>query len=307
MKNILTNNKENLALIIGNGVNKYDNEEKKNSWKDLLIEVAKSYIPGDWDRFLSRIGISPEGDDFPGDMSLTEFYNLIELRSKEKIGKSELQEKFCSLMEYWEPQDQHERIVEWCKNNKTPILTTNFEHTLEEAGGCELRRNNKKGFTDFYPWETCFSTGRVKNPSREFAIWHINGMAKYKRSIRLGLTHYMGSVQRARKWIHSEEDGRLFSEKNTQRWRGVNSWLHTIFNNDILIFGIRLDKDEVFLRWLLIERARYFRKFPESSRDGWFISNSISSKEAKKYFLRSVGINPIDVESYDKIYGREIW
>jgi hypothetical protein len=78
----------------------------------------------------------------------------------------------------------------------------------------------------------------VRDPSSDFAIWHINGMAEYKRSIRLGITHYMGSVKRARNWIYSEEGGRLFSEKNTRKWRGLKSRLHSIFNNDILIFGI---------------------------------------------------------------------
>jgi hypothetical protein len=57
----------------------------------------------------------------------------------------------------------------------------------------------------------------------------------------------------------------------------------------------------------LIERARYFRKFPERSRRGWFVSNSISDKEGKKYFLRGVDIEPTSVESYDEIYGSEVW
>jgi len=72
------------------------------------------------------------------------------------------------------------------------------------------------------------------------------------------------------------------------------------------MFGIRLDKDEVFLRWILIERARYFMRLPERSRDGWFVSNSIYDKEVKKYFLRRVGIEPTSVELYDEIYGSEV-
>ena len=101
-------------------------------------------------------------------------------------------------MDVWSPQEQHEIIVNFRKSNDISILATNFEHTLEEAGSCEKRKNNIKGFTDYYPWETYFSTRRVRDPSSDFAIWHINGMAEYKRSIRLGITHYMGSVQRAR-------------------------------------------------------------------------------------------------------------
>jgi hypothetical protein len=97
-------------------------------------------------------------------MSLTEFYNLIELNTERKFGRSDLQEESCELMDVWSPQEQHERIISFCKSNDIPILTTNFEHTLEEAGGCEKRKNNIKGFTDFYPWETYFSTKKSERP-----------------------------------------------------------------------------------------------------------------------------------------------
>lgn len=35
------NKKDNLAIVVGNGVNRYGNDNGKNSWKELLIEIAK--------------------------------------------------------------------------------------------------------------------------------------------------------------------------------------------------------------------------------------------------------------------------
>lgn len=101
-------------------------------------------------------------------------------------------------MSSWRFYDHHHRIVEWAKAKNSPILTTNFEQVLSDAGGCTLRRTRKGGFTDYYPWENYYSSKDVSDPSKEFGIWHINGMQHYRRSVRLGLSHYMGSISGVR-------------------------------------------------------------------------------------------------------------
>ena len=73
----------------------------------------------------------------------------------------------------------------------------------------------------------------------------------------------MGSVQRARTWLHRGE-ANLFNAKNRPDWDGARTWVHLMFNKPLLIFGLGLTETEVFLRWLLIERARYFRRFPSA-------------------------------------------
>jgi len=93
-------------------------------------------------------------------------------------------------------------LVEWAQESDTPILTTNFEQVLSHAGKCTLHRTKKGGFTDFYPWETYYGTKQIDNPTEGIGIWHVNGMQHYSRSVRLGLSHYMGSVERARGWLH---------------------------------------------------------------------------------------------------------
>jgi hypothetical protein len=291
MKSLLRNNRCNIGLVIGNGINRYDAAETTNSWQDLLISLAEKHLPEN----LHRV---------PPGITLTEFYDVLELKPVKSDSEKSLQQEFVDLMASWKPYDHHKRIIGWARGAKAPILTTNFERVMAEAGSCSLHRTKKGGFTDYYPWENYYSDGPINDPSNEFAIWHVNGMQKYYRSIRLGLTHYMGSVERARKLIHK---GNLFSRKNAHEWQGATTWLHVVFNTPLLIFGLGLEENEVFLRWLLIERARYFKKFPDRKKDAWYIHFREFKTAGKKFFLEGVGIQAVQAANYDEIYGASTW
>lgn len=294
MKSILDKHGRQLALVIGNGVNRYGDSGGANSWADLLIKLAKRYLP-------ARLREVPDG------VTLTEFYDVLELKKPKSASVAPLQQQFCDLMSKWMPFEHHRQIVAWAKDRDAPILTTNFERIMADAGNCTLRRTRKGGFTAYYPWESYYGFDSVDDPGRQFGIWHINGMERYRQSIRLGLSHYMGSVQRARSWLHRGDDSRLFSGKSANSWEGADSWLHVIFNTPLLIFGLRLDETEVFLRWLLIERARYFRKFPSRRKPAWYVHEGRMEDRGKAFFLSGVGINTVQVDDYDAIYGRNVW
>lgn len=294
MKTILRKHRSNIALVVGNGVNLFGAAKATNSWHELLVVLAKQNLP-------SSFGGVPSG------VSLTEYYDVLDLKSDKSKSTKPLQQQFCDLMSSWKFFPHHKRIVEWAKQNNSPILTTNFEQVLSDAGGCTLRRTRKGGFTDFYPWESYYSSHDISDPSNEFAIWHINGMQNYRRSVRLGLSHYMGSVERARGWLHKGNERRLFSGKNVRDWDGAVTWLHVIFNTPLLIFGLGLEENEVFLRWLLIERARYFKKFPDRKKDAWYVSTGDASSDGKKFFLEGVGVKYLHVNGYDEIYGDDTW
>jgi len=294
IQTILQNNCSNIALVIGNGINLYGGARATNSWHDLLVKLAKRNLP-------SSLRAVPRG------VALTEYYDVLDLKSSKSKSTTPLQQQFCDLMSSWQFYDHHKRIVEWAKDNNNPILTTNFESVLSDAGGCTLRRTRKGGFTDYYPWESYYSSKDVSDPSHDFGIWHINGMQHYRRSVRLGLSHYMGSVERARTWLHKGNERRLFSGKNTRGWDGADTWLHVILNTPLLIFGLGLEENEVFLRWLLIERARYFKKFPARKKDAWYISTDETNADGKKFFLDGVGIKFVYANDYGDIYGTEIW
>ncbi len=285
--------RHNVALVIGNGINRYGNASDTNSWNELLIGLAQKY----------SMAVAP---CIPSGITLTEFYDLLELKSGHATKTGSLQQDFCSPMQSWVPYKHHKRIVSWAKENCSPILTTNFDDVLARSVGCRLLPEPTSRFTDFYPWERYFGLDSIERPDLNFGIWHINGMVRYKRSIRLGLTHYMGSVERARGWIHKSNERRLFAGKNVDSWPGVETWLHIVFNKPLLIFGLALDENEVFLRWLLIERARYFSKFPERCKEAWYAYVGAESP-GKLYFLEGIGVTPVQARNFDELYGASTW
>ncbi len=90
MKNILNEHRSNIALIVGNGINRYRSAKSTNSWHDLLMQLAKEYFP-------SSLKEVPKG------VSLTEFYDVLELKTTNNALAKTLQQKFCDLMVSWEP------------------------------------------------------------------------------------------------------------------------------------------------------------------------------------------------------------
>ena len=187
-----------------------------------------------------------------------------------------------------------------------PVLTTNFDNTLGVAAACSLRRTRSAGFTAFYPWDSYYGTDDVLDPCTQFAIWHVNGMQRYWQSIRLGLSHYMGSVERARSWLH-KGSRRLFNADDTQEWSGASTWLQVLLHKPLLIVGLGLTETEVFLRWLLIERAKYFKRFPHRGKPGWYVYIRDQPDPGKHLFLNAVGIEPTAAASHNELYAEATW
>lgn len=295
MKFLLDTNKTDLALVVGNGINRFDAPPGANSWEILLTELARKHI-------------DPLHAGIPKGVSPTEFYDVLDLVTKTATGEKGLQAQFCELMKDWSPLPQHELIANWASRQSAPILTTNFEETLSTPVAAKRNRCGNDKFTAFYPWSTCFSTEPVAHPSSSFAIWHINGLQTYRQSIRLGLSHYMGSVERARSWLH-KSGTRLFGADHIDKWPGSNTWLQVFFHKPLLFFGLGLGENEVFLRWLLIERARYFKKFPKRAKPGWYVyvEQEGDLEPGKRVFLNGVGIKPYPVPTYQAIYSENTW
>ena len=293
LTSILRENSSDLALVLGNGINRYGATSADNSWEELLRKVAGDCTP--------PIQAPPPGT------SLTEFYDILELSSEARSTK--LQEEFCNLIKDWSPEPQHQRVMDWARRNHIPVLTTNIDDVLARAGGGEFQRFRNAGFTDYYPWECYYSPIPLTDPRTGFGIWHINGMAKYHRSVRLGLSHYMGSVMRAREWLH-RSGNRLLGGDQHDSWPGRHTWMQVAFSKPLLVAGVGIEENETFLRWLLLERAAYFKKFPERRQKAWYVykPDPENRMEAGKiYFLRAVGFECIAVSSFDALYGEEAW
>jgi len=296
VKNILNNNQNNIAFIVGNGLNNYSANKSGNfnlSWEQMLKEL--------WGKIShDELSYLPKGTSF------TEFYDILELKNTLiKENPINLQKTVVELIRDWIPTDDHVNVLSKIRSFNAPLLTTNFDDIFTKALMLKRYRIGIDGFTDIYPWTTYFSDSQFYNNLDNFAIWHINGMLDYHRSIRLGLSHYMQSVSRVQALLHNDSLENLFFGKNQQNWAGKDSWLHIIFNKPLFIFGLGLEENETFLRWLLLQRKGYFKLFPHREQEGWYINKGLID-EGKRFYLEYVGFKIIEMEEYVDIY-EGIW
>ena len=258
--------------------------------------------------------------NIPKGTSLTEFYDILELnrfwggqgiipQNSEQLIQQRNSVK-QNVSSKFPPKDSDKLRLRVCieriRSLNAPILTTNFDTYISDSVGVTPHKlkltGNQYKFTDFYPWNMYYSDKEISNPLDEFAVWHINGTCKYPRSIRLGLSDYMGSVERARKMIQGNNLEECFAGKNQSYWAGYNTWLHIIFNKSLFIFGLGLEENEVFLRWLLIQRAKYCKMYNKPLK-GWYIGKKDKDiNDGKKFFLEQLGFEVIDISDYNTLY-----
>ena len=149
LKKLLNTQSQQLALVIGNGINRYNSTAGLNSWDAMLLEL--------WERHTQE-----DAQIIPLGISLTEFYDALDLSSQLK--EKNLQKEFCDFLTGWEAKEHHQRIVNWAANNNSPILTTNFDETLSNCLALDLHHADGQRFTDFYPWfcERCNTKPRTR-------------------------------------------------------------------------------------------------------------------------------------------------
>lgn len=293
IQKIFSDNQEDLAFIIGNGIN-LSFQDDNISWNDLLLDLWKEHADEPMDEI-------PEG------ISFVEFYDALGLQNVTRSGFStQLQKDVKAKMLNWQPDDAQNLVLDKIKSFNAPILTTNFDDLIPKSMKLGIHRVADTSFTDHYPWATYYAENEINSPLDGFAVWYMNGMVKYHRSIKLGLSEYMGNVERARKMINNNYG--YIPNDNANPWVKNNTWIDIIFNKSLCIFGLSLDETEVFFRWLLIQRAKFFKRFPEYSHKGWYIMKKEDSPNTvgKKFFLKSVGIEVIEVDDYPVLYN-DIW
>ena len=78
------------------------------------------------------------------------------------------------------------------------------------------------------------------------------------------------------------------------------------FHKELYIIGLALEAQEISLRWLFMEREKYFRKFPEKRKKTIYVqvteNGTKKISETKKFFLESLGIIIRELKTYDDIY-----
>lgn len=278
---------KDLAFIFGNGINRHNSLTNSNiSWNKMLLDV--------WDA-ISMKTLS----DIDEGITMTEFYNIMEFEA----GSSKVvRDKTVEIVKSWKPSDYELRLEQKLIDIDCPVLTTNFDVNIEK-GLTRYMMEVKNGFSDYYPWNIYYSNRELNNPLDGFGVWHINGMVDYPRSLRLSLSEYINLTARARRYIHNGDTIDNFDRKNISQWNGYHTWLHLIFNSNLCIIGLALDEQETFLRWLLIERTKYFSKFRDRKKKGWYVCcEKENISEGKKMFLDYLGFEVICLPKFKNIY-----
>ena len=254
-----------------------------------------------------------------------ELYNRLK-RLNQKLSKgylsvllsNELKNKVCNKVEGWMLDDKMSNMLTSIYEMDAPILTTNFDlsisRKMEELYPYHLKYQVlKKGMSsEVFPWSYYYGSHRLYDPCAGFGIWHMHGVASKSQSLCLGLSDYMRLTEKAWEKIHKDDffETDMFAGKNTSYWKGYKTWLHIIFNKSLFIMGLKLEENETFLRWLLIQRAKYFALFPNRSHKGWYVYAKQEENDlnffGKKVFLEKVGITMLPVEKYDAIY-QDLW
>jgi len=84
LTDLLRDSRDDVALVIGNGVHRYG-PSRVNSWDALLLDLAR------------RNGV--DIDEIPTGASATEIFDVIELHARSRSG--ELAKEFCNMMRDW--------------------------------------------------------------------------------------------------------------------------------------------------------------------------------------------------------------
>lgn len=293
IKGIIKEHQGEMAFIIGNGINRYSGHLCQCSWSELLIKLIRDF---------TNLGI----DHIPDGVTMTELYHIIEHQC-DRERRKQIPLEIAEHLRNWQCATQHNEIVRKIQDYNIPILTTNYDELLSKAVKTEKLTFNKRSHR--YPWGYYFSNQKLHSPLAGFGIWHINGMISYPGSISLGLAHYMGMVKFAYNILHKSKESPFSDSKNNggRDWKGYYTWLNIIFNKSLFIFGLGLNEQEVFLRWLLLRRYRWFERYPQKMQKSWYVySGDEGMLEGKKLFFKATGIEPIKLENREDLY-ENLW
>lgn len=323
-RHVLVRERSELALLIGNGINRAADSANGISWDQLmgnLIASAARHSPDPLatEERLQRLLEPGRGGRTAA--SLPEIFDIIEATRSVKpsngrqVVRFNLQSEISSMLKDMKPGLPHEAVVRWAVRFKIPLLTTNCDHCLQAVLGetvCKRRGFDRRRLhSDVYPWDRYYSPKIISDPAREFAIWHVHGDRELERSIRAGLDQYMGMVERLRKkkQLIAKEVLRGPIEERIDSPAFYDApWLRVFMGKKLWIQGLALMPAEVSIRWLLIQRFRYWRRYKPECRfnTGWYVHGPTDEvgvlDRERRIFFESVGLQVLTIREARNSY-----
>ena len=309
-KKLLSDSKDNLAFIFGNGINRYawvkDGDYSDISWEGMLLNLWKDVC--DEDFLIRDYNNNPK---IPDDgITYTEFFNILEnilqeenrkLPKHKRVGLKKRTKKY--VIDHINSVKQYhldlQSLLE--KNFNCPVMTTNYDYNIgvDLDFGSEFK--NAKQYTNNFLMESYRAKPGVKDRFHEFSIWHINGSLKFANSLRIGLSDYTSIISQASDRIN-EWTVAVKSGTPNMNIGFYKSWLRMFFEKDLCIVGLSLDTNEVLLRWLLIERKKYLDNNKLNNIHTWYVTRKGDVDVGMDFYLDFLGVELVALDSYKDVY-----
>lgn len=287
----------NLALVVGNGVNLSDDPKNALSWQKLVFSLAKTRKIPLTKSIVENLSLAELGD------ILRSFDGGPNELPKDVVGAI----KKISLTKT--------AIGLFAQERKLPVLTTNFDIRLA------VTRNGHP-----QPKRTSISRRRLpkvlipngwnvyRGPKSEDlyarnipGLWHMHGSIDLESSIKLTSAQYASAYAKAFALIKKG----LYANNNCDietclgcvecGWAGQSTWLDIFFHKDLAIVGFGFSQSETFLRPLIIERYKYLKN---RNRHRLFIPTSYyvcseedELSEGQRFFFDSFGFKIITLKN----------
>jgi hypothetical protein len=324
-RQVLSEEGRSLALLIGNGVNLASETGPAVGWQKLVDDLIAFASQHSREPHLTRARLSSLRDRQERAASLPEIVDLAAAWMADSgkavhAGSAEgrLQRRIVDALGQLKPGQSHQSVVGWAARLGVPVLTTNYDHSLQQAFPGEQctqwRFRTGRRNSDYYPWDRYYAPKPISDTLCGFAVWHIHGDSAFRRSIRAGLHQYMGMVQRLRGLLSpvAEEVLKHRKRRASGSEKGVPAffrapWLRLLLGKKLWIQGLALSTDEVSVRWMLIQRFRYWRRYrPDSLETGWYVHGGARPGRrldgGRRAFLQSIGLRVIEIGETDDVY-----
>ena len=279
-------------------------------------------LPKEMKRKIQNSGKSM--DEYLSDLTYPEIAEMILTKQSHKEYEKRSKKEFLAsikdrIKNYLENDttslSSHEKLVEFAKEYKIPILTTNFDRNFlrvlfpkQNLTSIDLKwfRNEDDKTREYQTLKNAYyRKERLSSKSdihSEFAIWHIHGVVNQLKSLCLTNWDY-GNYCTKIKEISKKKD-------YTKALTG-STWIDIILDNDLIIMGLGLGSFETDLRYLLIERhikRKVANKFDDAEKSYPKIIY-IYSKEheetdmasGKRAFFEALGVDCVPIPE-DDIY-----
>jgi hypothetical protein len=282
----------NIALIIGNGVNRHHYPNTALSWVELVKQLASK----------RNVKIS---NTVAQQLSLTEIADILRLADETKLNLAN------DIIEALGPVNLEPLAISYfAHKNRIPILTTNYDLQLSNASSTEPFIRRKVAIqtpSSSIPtgWNSYLGEKSLEPFARNIpGLWHLHGSIDVRKSLRITSAQYARAFTKAFKLIH--ELGLYAGNScgiqscqgcNECDWGGKSTWLDIFFHKRLLIVGFSFDKSETLLRSLLIERAKYLKKRYGSMElvpKSYFVtSKKAGLDEGQRFFFENLGFELI--------------